>query len=207
VSDDMDSQVEDLVRALSSGRRRPHRPGVSTIFMTRESWKDLKRWASGKGDHRHTDMGLSTSVSPQDGYLKLSGRDIPDWEVTLDQGLAVAKVIRRAKDLGAAGVRLTPDSAVVLWKGRPRRDAPHFEVELVYGSGVERSVRVPRVRFHQLAAGLLPAVEEAIVQSVMGSSARKSHPPAVPGGGGRACRTHRPSTTPRIPTGLRIRNG
>ena len=146
-------------------RRRKRRPGESVIFMDKATWGD-KKWQK---EHKHTDMGLSTSVNPQDGYLKLSGEAIPDWKVTLDRGLEVAKVIQRAKHLGAAGVRLTPDAVSVLWNGRPRRDPPHFTVELVYRSGIEKGIRVPRIRFYQLAKDLRSAVEGALVQSVMGS--------------------------------------
>jgi hypothetical protein len=137
--------------------------------MAKQDWKDIKKWSSGKGEYKHTDMGLSTSVNPMGGYLKLSGRDILDWEVSLDRGLEVAKVFQRAKHLGAAGVRLSPDCMTVLWIGKPRRDAPHFTVELVYKGGMEKRMRVPRARFHQIAKDLRSTVEEALVQSVMGS--------------------------------------
>lgn len=141
----------------------------AAIHMDKRRWRDLKKWAAGKGEHRHIDMGLSTSINPQEGYLKLSGRDIPDWKVGLDHGMAVAKVFQKARHLGAGGVRLTPTSAVVLWNGRPRKDPPHFMVGLTYESGVEKEIRVPRARFYQIARDLRPSIEEAIVQSVMGS--------------------------------------
>ncbi len=141
----------------------------AVIYMDKATWNDIKKWQSGKSDHKQTDMGLSTSINPMEGYLKLSGRDLPDWEVTLDFGLEVAKVFQKAKNLGAAGVRLAPRSATVLWQGRPRRDPSHFTVVIAYSSGVEKRIRVPRSRFYQLAKDLRPAVERALVQSVMGS--------------------------------------
>lgn len=140
----------------------------TVIYMTKAEWEDIISFSSGK-KHKHTDMGLSTSVNPIEGYLKLSGRDVPDWKVTLDFGVEVAKVFQEAKRLGAAGVRIAPRFAIVLWTGRPRRDPPHFMVILVYGSGMEKGVRVPRRRFYQLARELRPVVERALVQSVMRS--------------------------------------
>lgn len=114
-------------------------------------------------------MGLSISFDPEGGYFRMSGFDMPDWEVTFDQGLQIAKVIQKAKNLGAAGVRLGPDSFTVLWRGRPRRDPVHFTIALVYKSGVERDVRVSRSQFFSWADTLRTSIEKAIVQSVMGS--------------------------------------
>ena len=111
---------------------------------------------------------LSTSVNPIDGYFKFMANGIPDWEVDIAHGLTVVKVMRRAVNIHARGIRVSPTSAVVVDAGKAR-DPKSFQITLEWEGGIKRVIRVPAARFRQLATDLLPKMEHSLVLSVMES--------------------------------------